>query len=61
MTARERLPNRRQCESFKFCHAGHPSHAALIARVKKDDGRAKSALIAVAGLMRKNGGPDETH
>jgi hypothetical protein len=24
MTARERLPNRRQCESFEFCHAGHP-------------------------------------
>jgi hypothetical protein len=24
MTARERLPNRRQCESFEFRHAGHP-------------------------------------
>jgi hypothetical protein len=24
MTARERLPNRRQCESFEFTHAGHP-------------------------------------
>jgi hypothetical protein len=24
MTARERLPNRRQCESFEFLHAGHP-------------------------------------
>jgi hypothetical protein len=23
MTARERLPNRRQCESFEFRHAGH--------------------------------------
>jgi hypothetical protein len=24
MTARERLPNRRKCESFEFRHAGHP-------------------------------------
>jgi hypothetical protein len=24
MTARERLSNRRQCESFEFRHAGHP-------------------------------------
>jgi hypothetical protein len=24
MTARERLPNRRRCESFEFRHAGHP-------------------------------------
>jgi hypothetical protein len=24
MTVRERLPNRRQCESFEFRHAGHP-------------------------------------
>jgi hypothetical protein len=24
MTARERLPNRRACESFEFRHAGHP-------------------------------------
>jgi hypothetical protein len=24
MTARERLPNRRQCESFEFRHNGHP-------------------------------------
>jgi hypothetical protein len=24
MTARERLPNRRKCESFEFLHAGHP-------------------------------------
>ena len=24
MTARERLPNRRQCEPFEFRHAGHP-------------------------------------
>jgi hypothetical protein len=24
MTARKRLPNRRQCESFEFRHAGHP-------------------------------------
>src|ERR1700736_738520 len=24
MTARERLPNRRQSESFEFRHAGHP-------------------------------------
>src|ERR1700730_8065680 len=24
MIARERLPNRRQCESFEFRHAGHP-------------------------------------
>ena len=23
MTARERLPNRRQCESFEFSHGGH--------------------------------------
>ncbi len=31
-----------------------PNHAALFARVK-DDGRAESALIGVAGLMRKGG------
>jgi hypothetical protein len=24
MTTREQLPNRRQCESFAFRHAGHP-------------------------------------
>jgi hypothetical protein len=24
MSVRERLPNRRQCESFEFRHAGHP-------------------------------------
>jgi hypothetical protein len=24
MTSRELLPNRRQCESFEFRHAGHP-------------------------------------
>jgi hypothetical protein len=23
MTSRERLPNRRRCETFEFCHAGH--------------------------------------
>jgi crossover junction endodeoxyribonuclease RuvC len=33
-----------------------PAHAELFARVKVD-GRAESALIAVAGLMRKNGNP----
>jgi crossover junction endodeoxyribonuclease RuvC len=32
-----------------------PAHAALFARVK-DDGRAESALIAVAGLVRNGGG-----
>lgn len=31
-----------------------PAHAAMFARVK-DDGRAESALIAVAGIMRKGG------
>jgi hypothetical protein len=24
MSGRQRLPNRRQCESFEFRHAGHP-------------------------------------
>lgn len=33
-----------------------PGQAALFARVK-DDGRAESALIAVAGLMKKGGAP----
>jgi crossover junction endodeoxyribonuclease RuvC len=33
-----------------------PAHAALFARVK-DDGRAESALIAVAGLAHKRGAP----
>jgi crossover junction endodeoxyribonuclease RuvC len=33
-----------------------PAHAALFARVR-DDGRAESALIAVAGLMRRGGAP----
>jgi crossover junction endodeoxyribonuclease RuvC len=32
-----------------------PAHAALFARVK-DDGRAESALVAIAGIMRKGGG-----
>ena len=32
-----------------------PNHAALFARVK-DDGRAEAALIAVAGLLRKERG-----
>ena len=32
-----------------------PAHAALFARVK-DDGRAEAALIAVAGLVRQEGG-----
>ena len=33
-----------------------PAHAELFARVK-DDGRAESALIGVAGLLRRGGGP----
>lgn len=33
-----------------------PSHASQFARVR-DDGRAESALIAVAGLLRKGGAP----
>ncbi len=33
-----------------------PGQAALFARVK-DDGRAESALIALAGLMKKGGAP----
>jgi hypothetical protein len=32
-----------------------PGHSALFARVK-DDGRAEAALIAVAGLVRQEGG-----
>lgn len=33
-----------------------PGHAELFARVK-DDGRAESALIAIAGLLRDGGAP----
>ncbi len=33
-----------------------PAHAALFARVR-DDGRAESALICVAGIMSKRGAP----
>jgi hypothetical protein len=55
MTARERLPNRRQCESLEFRHSGHPFTpcAGFYAHGRID--RAESALIGVAGLMRKNG------
>jgi hypothetical protein len=41
VSARARLPNRRQSETLDFEHGGHWF---------SDDGRAEAVLIAIAGL-----------
>jgi hypothetical protein len=52
MTARERLPNRRECESFEFRHAGHPFTLCAGFRV---DGRVVEIFLS----SHKRGSPIE--
>jgi hypothetical protein len=53
MTARERLPNRRQCESIEFRHAGldFTLGAGFSALTKDHDGSAATVLGAALDML----------